>query len=156
MRTVPGYSLTLAKAPYIMPHPFIDTDVIIRFLTGDDLSKQERAARLFEQVEQGAQVVAAPDTVVADAVFVLSSRRLYNIPRHEVAALLIPLVRLPGFRVNNRRSVLAALNLYGYGPVKIDFGDALIVTSMQQSGSDTVYSFDTDFEKIPGINRQEP
>ena len=139
-----------------MPRPFIDTDVIIRFLTGDDLAKQERAAHLLLQVEERTLMVAAPDTVVADAVFVLSSRRLYNLPRYEVAALLIPLVRLPGFRVSNKRSVLAALNLYGYGPIKIDFGDALIIASMQQSGSDTIYSFDTDFEKIPGIKRQEP
>ncbi len=139
-----------------MAYPFIDTDVIIRFLTGDDPRKQEKAARLFEQVEQGNLTVAAPDTVIADAVFVLSSRHLYHLPRQKVADLLIPLVRLPGFRVNNRRSVLAALALYGYGPKKLDFGDALIVAAMQQVGSQTVYSFDVDFEKLPGIRRQEP
>ena len=139
-----------------MAYPFIDTDVIIRFLTGDDPVKQQRAARLFEQVEQGNATLVAPDTVIADAVYVLSSPRLYNLPRHEVAALLIPLVRLPGFRVQNRRAVLAALSLYGYGATKLDFGDALIVASMSQSGSQTVYSFDTGFDKIPGINRQEP
>ena len=139
-----------------MAYPFIDTDVIIRFLTGDDPVKQQRAARLFEQVEQGNATLVAPDTVIADAVYVLSSPRLYNLPRREVAALLIPLVRLSGFRVQNRRAVLAALNLYGYGATKLDFGDALIVASMSQSGSQTVYSFDTGFDKIPGINRQEP
>src|SRR5919204_2762662 len=129
-----------------MAYPFIDTDVIIRFLTGDDPAKQERAARLFEQVEQGNATLAAPDTVIADAVYVLSSPRLYNLPRQEVAALLIPLVRLSGFRVQNRRAVLAALNLYGYGATKLDFGDALIVASMAQSGSRSVYSFDADFD----------
>jgi predicted nucleic acid-binding protein len=139
-----------------MAYPFIDTDVIIRFLTGDDPVKQERAVRLFEQVEQGNVTLAAPDTVIADAVYVLSSPRLYNLPRQEVAALLVPLVRLSGFRVQNRRAVLAALNLYGYGANKLDFGDALIAAAMAQSGSQTLYSFDTDFDKVPGINRQEP
>jgi predicted nucleic acid-binding protein len=139
-----------------VPYPFIDTDVIIRLLTGDDPAKQEKAARLFEQVEQGKLTVAAPDTVIADAVFVLFSPRLYNLSRQEVAALLITLVRLPHFRVKNRRSVLAALALYGYGPTKLDFGDAFIVASMQQSGSEGVYSFDADFERIPGVSRLEP
>jgi predicted nucleic acid-binding protein len=139
-----------------MAYPYIDTNVIIRFLTNDDPVKQERTAKLFQQVEQGTLTVAAPDTVIADAVFVLSSRRLYKLPRHEVAALLIPLVRLAGFRVKNRRTMLTALSLYGHGPVKVDFGDALIVASMRQNGSDTVYSFDSDFDKLPGINRQEP
>jgi predicted nucleic acid-binding protein len=137
-------------------YPFIDTDVIIRFLTGDDLVKQERAAKLFEHIEQGTLTVSAPDTVIADAVYVLASPRLYNLPRGDVAALLTPLVRLPQFRVKNRRTVIAALTLYGHGPFKLDFGDALIVASMQQSGSNTVYSFDTDLGKIPGIIRQEP
>lgn len=137
-----------------MAHPLIDTDVLIRFLTGDDRAKQERAARLLEQIEQGSLTVAAPDTVIADAVYVLSSPRLYHLPRQEVAALLIPLVRLPGLRIKERRTVLAALNLYA--STNFDFGDAMIVASMQQSGSQTVYSFDADFDKIPGVVRQEP
>lgn len=36
-----------------MSDPFVDTDVIIRLLTGDDLQKQAEAAALFEQVEAG-------------------------------------------------------------------------------------------------------
>jgi predicted nucleic acid-binding protein len=136
--------------------PFVDTDVIIRLLSGDDLIKQAKAFALFEQVAQGVITLAAPDTVIADAVFVLSSPRLYNLPRHEVAALLTPLVQLPHFRVKNGHTILAALALYGYGPVKLDFGDAMLVASMQQSNSQTLYSFDTDFDKIPGIRRQEP
>jgi len=53
-----------------MTKPFIDTDVIIRFLTGDDLQKQAAATTLFEQIEQGILTVVAPDTVIADAVYV--------------------------------------------------------------------------------------
>jgi predicted nucleic acid-binding protein len=52
--------------------------------------------------------------------------------------------------------VLAALALYGYGRTKIDFSDAFIVASMQQSGSQILYSFDSDFDKVPGIERTEP
>jgi predicted nucleic acid-binding protein len=139
-----------------MSLPFIDTDILIRFLTADDPAKQARAAALLDQVEQGSLTVAAPDTVIADAVYVLSSPRLYNLPRQEVAALLIPLARLPHFRIKNRRAVLAALNLYGYGRIKLDFSDAFLAASMQQSGSQTLYSFDADFDKVPGITRQEP
>ena len=42
-----------------MTQPFIDTDVIIRFLTGDDQEKQAAASTLFEQVEQGLLTIAA-------------------------------------------------------------------------------------------------
>jgi predicted nucleic acid-binding protein len=135
--------------------PFIDTDIIIRLLTGDDPRKQVRARMLFEQVEAGTLAVAAPDTVIADAVFVLSSNRLYRKSHREVAALLTPLVRLTGLRIANRHTVLAALQLYGDMP-RLDFGDAMIAAARTQAASDVVYSYDKDFDDLPGVVRQEP
>ena len=137
-----------------MSDPFLDTDVLIRFLTGDDLQKQAEAAALFEHVEAGALKVASPETVIADAVYVLASPRLYNLPRPRVRDLLTPLVRLPGFRVRNRRAVLAALDLFA--SQNVDFGDAMIVASMRQAGSRILYSYDTDFDRVPGLTRVEP
>jgi predicted nucleic acid-binding protein len=137
-----------------MTQPFIDTDIIIRFLTGDDPAKQAAATTLFEQVEQGLLTVTAPDTVIADAVYVLSSRRLYSLARERVGELLILLVRLPHFRVQNRLSVLRALEIYSSS--KLDFGDALIIASMEQQESQILYSYDTDFDRFEGIRRQEP
>jgi predicted nucleic acid-binding protein len=132
-----------------MSIPFIDTDVIIRLLTRDDLEKQAAAAALFEQVEQGVLQVAAPVTVIADAVYVLGSPRLYDLPRAEVRQLLTALVRLPGFRIHDRRAVLRALDLYA--SMNIEFGDAFIVASMERVSSEVVYSYDTDFDSIEGI-----
>ena len=137
-----------------MSDPFVDTDVLIRFLTNDDLTKQADAAALFEAVEAGRLTLAAPDTVIADAVYVLSSPRLYSKSRSDVGAMLSRLLRLPGFKVENRVSVLRALDLYG--ATRLDFGDALIVASMEQRGSKTLYSYDTDFDHIPTITRQSP
>jgi uncharacterized protein len=134
--------------------PFIDTDVIIRFLTGDDPEKQAAATALFEQVEQGLLSVQAPDTVIADAVYVLSSPRLYNIARSAIQEMLAALVRLPQFHVQNRLSVLRALDLYA--STRLDFGDTLIIASMEQQGSHLLYSYDTDFDHIQGITRREP
>ena len=134
---------------------FIDTDVLIRFLTGDDPTKQAEAARLLEAVASGELTVAAPDTVVADAVYVLASPRLYHLPRAQVQALLDPLIRLPGFRVQGRRAVLRALELYAASS-RLDFGDALIVASMEQTGTPTLYSYDTDFDRVPGVTRVSP
>ena len=134
-----------------MSDPFIDTDVIIRLLTQDDLKKQEEAAKLFEAVKAGRVKLAAPDAVIADAVYVLSSPRLYNLPRSDVHELLSPLVRLPGFKVKNRAAVLQALELYA--STKVDFSDALVVAAMKEAGSKTLYSYDTHFDQLQGITR---
>lgn len=137
------------------PYPFLDTDIVIRFLTGDDLLKQERSAVFFEKIKKRELTVIAPDTVIADAVYVLSSPRLYNKSRSETAMLLTPLVRLKSLRIKNRQAVLKALSLYATIS-GLDFGDALIITLMWQAGAREIYSFDTDFDKIAKITRLEP
>jgi predicted nucleic-acid-binding protein len=137
-----------------MTTPFIDTDVIIRFLTSDDLIKQAEAAQLFEQVKAGTLAVAAPVTVIADAVYVLSSPRLYSVPRATVCRLLMPLVGLPGLRILHRRAVLRALELYG--GANLDFGDALIVAEMERVHSHIVCSYDTHFDRVIAIQRVTP
>lgn len=137
-----------------MSYPFIDTDVIIRLLTGDDPLKRLAAQSFFKQVERGELTISAPDTVIADAVFVLASPRLYHIPRGEVRELLSPLIDLPHFRISNKQSVLRALNIYA--STKLDFGDTMIIASMEEQESQVLYSYDTDFDHIKGISRQEP
>jgi predicted nucleic acid-binding protein len=132
-----------------------DTSVLIRLITGDDSTKQDRAIALFERIEQTQFSLEAPVTVIADAVFVLTSRRLYNRSRAEVASKLTTLVRLPNFHVKDRRTVLRALQLFG-STTYLDFGDAMIVAQAQQSGLRTVYAYDADFDRIAGITRIEP
>lgn len=137
-----------------MKEPFVDTDVLIRFLTQDDPEKQAAAAALLEKVQTGQLKVMAPDTVIADAVYVLTSPRLYHLPRSQVRDLLAPLVRLPGFLIQNKSAILRALDLYA--DTSLDFGDALVVASMERTGSVVVYSYDTHFDQIAGIARIEP
>ena len=137
-----------------MSTPHIDTDVIVRLVTGDDPAKQAQAAQLFHEVEDGRLTIRAPVTVIADAVFVLCSPRLYNLPRSEASAALARLVRIPGFRVDHRRTVLAALGLFG--STRLDFGDCMVIASMREDGSTIAYSFDTDYDRFPPIDRREP
>jgi len=137
-----------------MSEPFVDTDVIIRLLTGDDPKKQGQARTLFKQVEAGKLTLLAPETVIADAVFVLSSPRLYHLPRAEVRDLLTPILRLPDFKVRRKPTVISALNIYA--TTNLDFGDAFIVASMQASGSTLLYSYDSDFDHIPNLTHVEP
>ena len=138
-----------------MPDPFLDTNIIIRLVTGDDLHKQAAAAQLFKDIEDGSLTIAAPDTVIVDAVFVLASPRTYNLPRVQIAGALTRLVRLPHFKVQHRRIVLRALDLYGSSG-RLDFGDTMLLAAMEQQRSPQVYSYDTDFDGVAGVTRLEP
>jgi predicted nucleic acid-binding protein len=50
--------------------------------------------------------------------------------------------------------VLRALDLYA--STNLDFGDTLIIASMEQQNSHVLYSYDTGFDRIQGVARREP
>jgi predicted nucleic acid-binding protein len=137
-----------------MTVPLVDTDVIVRLIAGDDPAKQAAAAALFQRVEDGTQALAAPETVIADAVFVLTSPRLYRMSRVDVAASLATLVALRHFHVRNRGQVLRALELFG--STNLGFGDAMLIAMQEQESAPYVYSFDAHFDRVPGSLRREP
>ena len=137
-----------------MTEAFVDTDVIIRLVTGDDAAKQAAAVSLFEQAEAGGITLKAPVTVIADAVYVLSSRRLYNLPRSEIQAILDRILQIRHFEVESNAVVSEALQVYVNG--NLDFGDAMIVASMRLDDCPDLYSYDRDFDRLTGITRIEP
>src|SRR4051812_7993704 len=114
-----------------MAPPFLDTNVFLRHLTKPDptqphlVEQSRRAYALFKRVETGQETVFTIDGVIVKGVQVLSSRTLYNLPRHGIAALLIPLLSLPGIKLPLKHVVLKALGLYGNR--NVDFVDALLV-----------------------------
>jgi predicted nucleic acid-binding protein len=132
-----------------------DTDVLVRLVAGDDPVKQDRAIELFQRVEQGSVVLSAPDTVIADAVFVLASPRLYGRSRSEIVAKLATLIRLPRFHVDNKQTVLLALHIFSSNRF-LDFGNAMVVAHAQLAGDTRIYSHDRDFDRVPGLERREP
>jgi predicted nucleic acid-binding protein len=134
---------------------FVDTDVIIRFLTGDDPVKQTAARRLFGRAVNEDLLLTVPHTVIADATYVLRSRNLYHLPKPVIAEMLSDLLSQKGFNIEDRESVLDALDLYGEYS-KLDFTDALIIAMMWRNNDSLLYSYDSDYDTFPGISRREP
>ena len=138
-----------------MPDAFVDTDVIVRLIAKDDAARAAAAAALFARVEIGQRRVVAPSSVIHDVVYVLGSPRLYAMPRSEIRAALATLLGLPGFVVPDRSVLLRALDVYVQRR-RLDFGDAMIVAAMAEAGATNLYSYDADFERVPGIERRPP
>jgi predicted nucleic acid-binding protein len=134
--------------------PFLDTNIFLRYLTKDDPDKAQACFELFKRAEANQISLTATETVIAEVVYVLSSKRTYNLPRDQTRARLYPLLTLQGLRLPQRRTVLRALDLYV--AYEIDFEDALIVAHMERGAIRDVYSYDRDFDQVPGVNRQEP
>jgi len=134
--------------------PYIDTNVLIRYITRDEPQQAERAALLMDQLELGTATATTCEAVFVEAVQVLSSRALYNLPRQDIADYLTRFIRLKGVRLPSKRLYIRALSLYG--STNLDFPDALIVAHAERTDAHSVYSFDRDFDRIPSVTRQEP
>jgi predicted nucleic acid-binding protein len=137
-----------------VPEPFVDTDVIVCLLTGDDPQKQAEATALFTAVERGELTLAAPDTVIFDVVYVLASPRLYHPSRTHIRDVLASVVRPPNFKVAHKGALLWALDLFA--STNLPFGDAYLVASLREAGSRVLYSYDAHFDRLPNLERREP
>ena len=135
---------------------FLDTNVIIRYLTRDDEEKAEACYRLFQQVSSGEEILLTCEAIVAEVVYVLSSRRTgYGLNHEEIRARLVPMLMLRGLRLPQKQVYIDALNIYASSSA-LDFEDALAVAHMQQNGITEITSYDKDFDSILGIHRIEP
>ena len=133
---------------------FLDANVFLRFITGDDPQKAESCRRLFKAMERNEVSMYTIDTVIAEVVYVLSSKALYGLTHSEVRARLQPILSLPGLKLPNRRVLLRALTLYDL--YAVDFEDALSVAYMERLGIEKIVSYDRDFDRMEGVTRVEP
>ncbi len=136
-----------------VPH-FLDANIIIRYLTGDNPEQSARAYRLLQQVDEGSVHVTVSEAVVVEVVYVLSSKATYNLPRATVRDRVRAVVEMRGLELQCKRTYLRALQLYA--DTSIDFVDALCIAQMERAGITHIWSFDHRFDRLEGITREEP
>jgi predicted nucleic acid-binding protein len=134
---------------------FLDTNVILRYLTRDDEAKAAACLRLLKRAGDGIEELTSSEAVFTETVYVLESARHYRLPRGEIRGRLVPVLMLRGLRMANRTALLRALDVYVEYP-DLDVEDALAVAHMERHGVTEIVSYDTGFDRVPGIERQEP
>ena len=135
---------------------FLDTNVILRYLTRDDEAKAEACYRLFQRVKDAEEEVVTCEAIVTEVVYVLSSPRApYRLSHEEVRERLMPILTLRGLKLGQKRIYLHSLDLYASSPF-LDFEDALAIAHMARLGVTEIVSYDRDFDRIAGLRRAEP
>ena len=135
---------------------FLDTNVILRYLTGDDDSKAGACYQLFQQVRRGEEELYTCETIIAEVAYVLSSSRgPYRLNHDEIRTRLLPILTLRGVKLSQKHLLLRALDLYAASPF-FDFEDALAVAHMEQRRITEIVSYDRDFDRIARLERTEP
>ena len=113
----------------------VDTNVIVRYLTGDDPQQADKARAVIGQTP-----VFVPRTVLLEAEWVL--RGVYDMPSKRVIPALRALAGLPGVSVEDAGLVAKALD---WAEAGMDFADALHLAAAV--GCEGFLTFDKRFAR---------
>jgi predicted nucleic acid-binding protein len=127
---------------------FLDTNVVIRHLTGDPPGQARRATAFLERADE----LLLPDLIVAEVVYVLES--FYEVERPRVAELARAIVGFPAVVVVDKPLLLRALEVYELE--RLDFAEAYLVASAEASGVEAIASFDRTIDRLSTVRRIEP
>ena len=134
---------------------FVDANIIVRLVTQDDSDKARQCFELLERANRGEIELVTSEAVIAETVYVLSSRRLYGTPRQDIASYLGAFLTGSRVRIDHRETVLEALELYG--GTNLHFVDCLCVAHARRATvPHAVYSYDRGLDQVPDIRRLEP
>lgn len=127
---------------------FVDTNVLVRHLTGDPPDQAARASAYLA----GADDLLLPDLILAEVAYVLES--YYEAPRAQVAETLRAILAFPAVRVADAELLQRAVEVYDVH--RLDFADAYLVASAERTGVNLVASFDRAIERVGTVRREEP
>jgi predicted nucleic acid-binding protein len=127
---------------------FLDTNVLVRHLTGDPPAMAERATRFLATEED----LLLPDLVFAEVAYVLES--FYEVRRAELATILRSILAFPAIHVVDVDLLQRAIEVYDVD--RLDFADAYLVASAERTGVGTIVSFDRSIDRVGTVRRIEP
>lgn len=127
---------------------FVDSNILVRHLTGDPPDQAERATAFLRDAEN----LILVDLVVAEVVYVLES--VYDLERDRVAELVRAVLGFPAILVLDAPLLLRALEIYEVH--RIHFAEAYLAACAEVSGVGAVASFDRTIDRVGTIHRIEP
>jgi len=122
---------------------FVDTNVFLRFLLGDDIPQHQLAHRLFQKAEAGKLNLWTTDIVILEIVWTLKS--FYKYPNVGIKKTVSGILALKNLQVTNSHFLLQALE--DFTSKNIDFTDAYNFQLAIKEGK-KILSFDDDFRKL--------
>ncbi len=135
-----------------MPALRIDSNTILRYLANDAPQLAVRAVSLLERVQGGEERVLLEDVVLAEVVWTLAT--FYRATREQIYDYLEPVLGLEGVESADKQALQMALVLYR--DRNVDFVDAFLAAKAIRDGTGEVYTFDRDFDRLPGVKRRDP
>lgn len=123
----------------------VDTNVLVRFLVGDDPGQESRAAAFFARAASAGEKLFVPQIVVCELVWVLG--HAYGKDRAEIAAGLESLLRARQLVFEELDEIRNALERFAAGDG--DLADWLVWERSRAAGAERVVTFDAKLLRSP-------
>ena len=127
---------------------FVDTNILVRHLTGDPPDQAARATRFLAETDE----LLLVDLVVAEVVYVLES--YYEVERVRIADMVRAIIAFSAIWVVDEDLLLRAVEIYELD--RLDFAEAYLVASAERAGVGAVASFDRSIDRVRTVERIEP
>lgn len=127
---------------------FVDTNILVRHLTGDPASLAARATAFL----RSATGLLLADLIVAETVYVLES--FYEAPRPQIAESIRSLLAFDAIVTVDAALLLRSVEVYE--TARIDFAEAYLVACAETTGINKVASFDRSIDRVHTVERIEP
>ncbi|MDQ3549149.1 MAG: PIN domain-containing protein [Chloroflexota bacterium] len=92
--------------------------------------------------------------MIAEVVWVLTSRTLYDMARVQVSDALTPVIELQSLQIDGKRLYRRIFEFFV--STNVDFIDAFHAARIEQLEPPHLYSFDRHFDRIPSVVRLDP
>ena len=125
----------------------LDTNVVIRHLTGDPPEMAERATRFLATESE----LVLADVVIAECVYVLES--VYGVDRTGVAQMMRAALTLPTVSADVEL-LFRTLELYELD--HLDLAEAYLVAAAELTGVRSIASFDKTIGRVSSVERLVP
>jgi len=123
----------------------IDTNILVRFLVGDDELQAQKVYNIFKKAESEKNELFVPLLVVLELVWVLES--VYEIERSKILESISELLLMPVVKFEHQ-SALQQFTHYAQGN-SYDLSDLIIAYSAKEQGCQSVITFDRKASKHP-------
>jgi predicted nucleic-acid-binding protein len=131
---------------------FIDANIFIRYFVSDDSYKSKKVEELFQKIVRGEIECFTNQMVIAEIVWVLD--KFYNMDRQLICDNIEFILNTPNLKVKEKNILIKAVNIYRNS--NIDFIDAYNYSHILANDSDSIFSYDSHFDKLESIRRIEP
>lgn len=125
----------------------LDTNIVIRHLTGDPPDMAKRSTQFLTSESE----LVLADVILAECVYVLGS--VYGIDRVAVAQLMRAALMLPTISADIEL-LFRALEIYEVD--RLDFAEAYLVAVAEFTGARSIASFDKAIDRVPSVERLAP